>query len=152
MNHLSHHHLRHRSSRPSSSQASIVSGVVHLRCNNLRHLSVIELNVFDFCVKSQLWKWLQNQVLHPRHSIIQMCLMWIWNHTVIGVWTFEETRDYRECKRGERRRRRRKQRWILFLSVLTDHIVLSFFASLIQSPIKKKNSFDISLCYWLIRL
>ncbi|CAF1991010.1 unnamed protein product [Brassica oleracea var. botrytis] len=32
MNHLSHHHLRHRSSRPSSSQASIVSGVVHLRC------------------------------------------------------------------------------------------------------------------------
>ncbi|KAH0869131.1 hypothetical protein HID58_076153 [Brassica napus] len=42
MNHLSHHHLRHRSSRPSSSQASIVSGVVHLRCNNLRHLSSLE--------------------------------------------------------------------------------------------------------------
>ncbi|KAH0867868.1 hypothetical protein HID58_074890 [Brassica napus] len=31
MNHLGLHHLRHRSSRPSSSQASIVSGVVHLR-------------------------------------------------------------------------------------------------------------------------
>ena len=28
-----------------------------------------------------------------------------------------------------------------FLSVLTDHIVLSSFASLIQSPIKKKKSF-----------
>ncbi|CAN6871356.1 unnamed protein product [Brassica oleracea] len=47
MNHLCLHHLRHRSSRPSSSQASIVSGVVHLRrnhlrCNHLRHLSSLE--------------------------------------------------------------------------------------------------------------
>lgn len=80
------------------SPVSLISGVAHLwrphlcrnylRCNYLRHLFVIELNVFVFCVKNQLWKWLQNQILHLRHSVIQMCLMWIWNHTIIGVRIF----------------------------------------------------------------
>ncbi|WZZ71247.1 hypothetical protein YC2023_082617 [Brassica napus] len=42
MNHLGLHHLRHRSSRPSSSQASIVSGVVHLRRNHLRSIQSLE--------------------------------------------------------------------------------------------------------------
>ncbi|KAH0894484.1 hypothetical protein HID58_056913 [Brassica napus] len=37
MNHLGLYHLWHRSSCPSSSQASIVSGVVHLRRNHLRY-------------------------------------------------------------------------------------------------------------------